>query len=61
MRDFSGDIAVVVAEHAAEAIATGDFSFDFPDLYALLDKIIAESLMIAFTVIVRHELGQGAT
>jgi hypothetical protein len=40
MRDFSGDITVVVAKHSAEPVAAGDFSFDPSYLVARFDKTI---------------------
>ncbi len=57
--NWSRCLAVVVAEHAAEAVAAGDVAFDMSDFFARLDKIVAESLMVTFVVIMCFELRRG--
>ncbi len=52
----SGGLAVVVAEHAAEAITTGYVPIGSANFFARLDEIVAESLMVTFVVIMGFEL-----
>ncbi len=58
---LSGGLAVVVAEHAAEAVAAGDSPPLLANLAARFNQSIAEALMIALNVIMSFELPKGTT
>jgi hypothetical protein len=52
-------LAVVVSQHAAEALPAPDIAIPLTDLAAGIDDPVFQSLMIAFLVIVVDELFQG--
>ncbi len=48
----SGSVAVIVSQHAAEALAALEFALDSTDVLIRLDQSISQGLVIALPVVV---------
>ena len=54
-------LLVIVAKETAEAVVAGDVSFGPANFFTWHDEVVAESLVIAFGVIMGVELGNSAS